>query len=153
MILAFFSLHGKVQEPGLVEIIPLIWTSTIYGQYPVLYHPEPLKVHYWGWLLGGQAACWSPSWDPSGLTAAVAQGLVAAASFVCLAGGIVCPQRVPQHCTHVHSFKAAAISPNLGMDWDPSLWDTDRSWHNLNDQDPLKLKLTAGTVTKAWETT
>ena len=63
-------------------------------------------------------------------------------SFLCVLGRWHClSAEVPRHCTHVHSFKAAAISPNLGMDWDPSLRDTDRSWHNLNDQNPLKLKI------------
>ena len=31
---------GKMQEPGLTEIIPLICTLNIWGQYPVYSHPE-----------------------------------------------------------------------------------------------------------------
>ena len=27
-----------------------------------------------------------------------------------------------------------------GADWDPSLWDTDRSWHTLNYWEPLRTK-------------
>ena len=30
-----------MQEFGLTEIIPLMCTSAIWGQYPVLSHPEP----------------------------------------------------------------------------------------------------------------
>ena len=33
-------MYGKMQEFGLTEIIPLICTSAIWGQYPVLSHPE-----------------------------------------------------------------------------------------------------------------
>ena len=33
-------MYGKMQEFGLTEIIPLIFTSAIRGQYPVLSHPE-----------------------------------------------------------------------------------------------------------------
>ena len=35
-----FSMYGKMQESGLTEIIPLICTSAIWGQYPVLSLPE-----------------------------------------------------------------------------------------------------------------
>ena len=35
-----FSVYGKIQESGLTEIIPLICTSAIWGQYPVFSHPE-----------------------------------------------------------------------------------------------------------------
>ena len=41
-----------MQESGLTEIIPLICTSTIWGQHPVLSHPE------------------SPQGAPSGVAAA-----------------------------------------------------------------------------------
>ena len=30
-----FSTYGKIQVSGLTEIIPLIWTSALWGQYPV----------------------------------------------------------------------------------------------------------------------
>ena len=33
-------MYGKMQESGLTEIIPLICTSAIWGQYPVFSHPE-----------------------------------------------------------------------------------------------------------------
>ena len=33
-------MHGKMQESGLTEIIPLICTSAIWGLYPVFSHPE-----------------------------------------------------------------------------------------------------------------
>ena len=33
------------QESGLTEIIPLICTLTSWGQYPVVFHPESLRVH------------------------------------------------------------------------------------------------------------
>ena len=42
------DMYGKMQEPGLTEIIPLICASALWGQYPVFSHPEfpqgsPLK--------------------------------------------------------------------------------------------------------------
>ena len=54
---------GKCQESGLTEIIPLKGTSAIWGQDPAFLHPE------------------SPQGAQLG-TAAVAAGLMAAASFV-----------------------------------------------------------------------
>ena len=33
-------MHGKMQESELTEIIPLIGTLTIQGQYPAFLHPE-----------------------------------------------------------------------------------------------------------------
>ena len=33
-------MFGKMQESGLTEIIPLMCTLAIYGQYLVLSHPE-----------------------------------------------------------------------------------------------------------------
>ena len=33
-------MYGKMQESGLTEIIPWIFTSVIWGQYPVSWHPE-----------------------------------------------------------------------------------------------------------------
>lgn len=33
-------MYGKMQESGLTEIIPLICTSALWGQYPVLSHPD-----------------------------------------------------------------------------------------------------------------
>ena len=69
-----------MQESRLTEIIPLICTSALWGQYPLFSHPEfPYpefpQVHHWGWLQRLTARCawqWaarlSPSWVPSGLT-------------------------------------------------------------------------------------
>ena len=56
-------MYGKMQESGLIEITPLICTSALWGQFPVFLHPE------------------SPQGAQLG-TAAVAEGLVAAGSFV-----------------------------------------------------------------------
>ena len=42
-----------MQASGLTEIIPLIFTLAIWGQYPVLSHPESPQVHHQmdgGWL-------------------------------------------------------------------------------------------------------
>ena len=39
----FSTLYGMMQESGLTEIIPLICTSAVWGQYPVLSHPESLQ--------------------------------------------------------------------------------------------------------------
>ena len=39
----FSTLYGMMQESGLIEIIPLICTSAVWGQYPVLSHPESLQ--------------------------------------------------------------------------------------------------------------
>ena len=33
-------MYGKMQESGLTEIISLICTSALWGQYPVLSHPQ-----------------------------------------------------------------------------------------------------------------
>ena len=33
-------MYGKMQESGLTEIIPLICTSAIWGQHPMLSQPE-----------------------------------------------------------------------------------------------------------------
>ena len=33
-------MYWKMQESGLIEVIPLIGTSAIWGQYPVFSHPE-----------------------------------------------------------------------------------------------------------------
>ena len=33
-------MYAKMQKFGLIEIIPLICTSALWGQYPVLSHPE-----------------------------------------------------------------------------------------------------------------
>ena len=56
-------MHGKMQESGLIEIIPLICTLTIQGQYPAFLHPE------------------SRQGAPLGV-AAKADGLMATTSFV-----------------------------------------------------------------------
>ena len=39
-------MYGKVQEPGLTEIIPFICISAILGQHPAL----PLRAHLREWL-------------------------------------------------------------------------------------------------------
>ena len=54
-------MYGKMQEFGLIKIIPLIYILTIWGQYPVFLHAE----------------------TPLG-AAAVADGLMAPSSFVSL---------------------------------------------------------------------
>ena len=36
-------MYGKMRESGLTEIIPLISTLTIEGQYPVFIHHESLQ--------------------------------------------------------------------------------------------------------------
>jgi len=36
-------MYGKMRESGLIEIIPLISTLTIEGQYPVFLHHESLQ--------------------------------------------------------------------------------------------------------------
>ena len=56
-------MYGKMQEAGLIEIIPLMCTSVIWGQYPAFLHPESPQ----GAQLGA---------------AVVAEGLMAATSFV-----------------------------------------------------------------------
>ena len=37
-------------KSGLIEIIPLIGTSAIWGQYPVLLIRSLLRVNCWEWL-------------------------------------------------------------------------------------------------------
>ena len=84
-------MYGKMQEPGLIEIIPLICTLATQGQYLVLSHPEspqgaPLRMAAVaeGLVVGSpfvsilsslRAHCWG--------AAVVAVGLVASASFLC----------------------------------------------------------------------
>ena len=36
----YFSLYGKILESGLMEIIPLLCTSAIQGQYPDFFRSE-----------------------------------------------------------------------------------------------------------------
>ena len=61
-------MYWKIQESGLTEIIPLICTSSIWGQYPVFSHLESTYC-----ALSGVAAAvprWQnlfPSWVTSGL--------------------------------------------------------------------------------------
>ena len=56
-------MSGKLYESGLIEIIPLMGTSALWGQAPVFLHPE------------------SPEGTPLG-AAAVAESLTPAASFL-----------------------------------------------------------------------
>ena len=35
-------MYRQIQESGLVEIIPLVYISTMWGKHPVLSHPERL---------------------------------------------------------------------------------------------------------------
>ena len=37
---ATLSVYGKMQKSGLIEVIPLIYTSAIWNWYPVLFYPE-----------------------------------------------------------------------------------------------------------------
>ena len=41
-------MYGKMQESGLTEIIPLIWTSGIWGRYPVFLILSLLRMHTCG---------------------------------------------------------------------------------------------------------
>ena len=62
----FSTLYGRMQESGLIDIIPLVCTLTIYGQYPAFLHLEsPAFFHL-------RVAA----------VAAVAAGLMPATSFV-----------------------------------------------------------------------
>ena len=64
----------------------------------------------------------------------------------------------PMRLYTLHAFKAIAsesgfqslapIGLNLGSGYDPSLWDTHRSWHTLNYWEPLQMKLPAWTTPK-----
>ena len=56
-------MYGKMPECGLIEIIPLICSLTLLGQYPIFLHPE------------------SPQGAQLGV-AAVADGLMAGISLV-----------------------------------------------------------------------
>ena len=63
-------MYRKMQASGLTEIIPLICTSALWGQYPTFVHPgSPQGVLLEVWSRAWQlAASLSPSWVPSGLT-------------------------------------------------------------------------------------
>ena len=55
-------MYGKMQESGLTEIIPLICTSALWGQYPVLSH---LQGSHREWLLDGRySVSWRWLWHP-----------------------------------------------------------------------------------------
>ena len=52
-------MYGKMQESGPTEIIPLICTSAVWGQYPVFLPREFPQGSPWGaaavlWLLDGR---------------------------------------------------------------------------------------------------
>ena len=47
-LMNYFSVYGKILESGLMEIIPLLCTSAIQGQYPDFFHSESPQ----GMLLG-----------------------------------------------------------------------------------------------------
>ena len=47
-----FSTYEKMPRSGFTEIIPLMHSSGLWGQYPVLSHPESPRVHH---PLGGGA--------------------------------------------------------------------------------------------------
>ena len=66
-----------MQKSGLTEIIPLTWTSALWGQYPVFSHPEfPRGGHPWGWVPAVVVDLMAGIQFPSG------DGLMAATSFV-----------------------------------------------------------------------
>ena len=58
-------MNGKMQESGLTEIISLICSLAIGGQYPAFLSPESLRVTVGGgckWLMAWwQVACLFPS--------------------------------------------------------------------------------------------
>ena len=49
-------MYGKIQEPGLTEIIPFICISAIWGQYPAFLHPEFFRAHCRNWMQAD--GCW-----------------------------------------------------------------------------------------------
>ena len=52
----FFFLYGKMQESELTEIIPSMCASAIWGQHPVLSHPESQDAALGGGL-AAEADC------------------------------------------------------------------------------------------------
>ena len=66
-------MYEKMQEFALTEITPLPCTSAVWGQRPVLFHPESPQGVWWGWLqrltATRQASCLNlefPRGSPSG---------------------------------------------------------------------------------------
>ena len=53
----FFFLYGKMQESELTEVIPLMCASAIWGQDPVLSHPESPQDAMLGGGLAAEADC------------------------------------------------------------------------------------------------
>lgn len=43
-------MDGMIQECGLTEILPLICTSSIWGQYPCFRILSFFRAHLWEWL-------------------------------------------------------------------------------------------------------
>ena len=87
-----FAMYEKMQEAGLIEIIPLICTFTGQGQYPDFPHPK----------------------SPQGATAAGAAGMMAATSFVPWDGR---QQPLPTiHSQHVHRIEhKSSFFPSLSL--------------------------------------
>ena len=68
-------MYEKMQESGLTEIIPSICTLAVWGQHPVLSHPEsPLGALFGVAVVsdGFMVGILFPSLAPSGLTVRVA---------------------------------------------------------------------------------
>ena len=87
-------MYGKMQESGLTEASPLICTSAVWGQDPVLSHPEPPRAARWVGVGGWFSVTWLagippefPSWVPSRLPGGWPQSLMALTSFVFWYGG------------------------------------------------------------------
>ena len=53
-------MYGKIQKPGLTEIIPLIDTLAIEGQYPMLSPPEGPLGDHWEAAMAERSAVDSP---------------------------------------------------------------------------------------------
>ena len=61
-------MYGKMQESGLTEIIPLMCTSALGDQYPMLLILSLPRVHGQGWLqqltARWRATCFHPEFPP-----------------------------------------------------------------------------------------
>ena len=77
------GMYGKLQEPGLTEVISLVHTSTIWGQNPVFtpWAFSGLTMGSDGSLMAARWQVFFPSWVPSGLTSSLS--VVAAISDDC----------------------------------------------------------------------
>ena len=98
-------MYGKMQESGLTEIIPWIFTSVIWGQYPVSWHPEfpqgsPAPSDDGDILVYWYGRKYFISWNISFLTS---KDSLNVRSLLSLSPGSICTEYTP--CLAIYTLK------------------------------------------------